>query len=98
MGGGGWVRGEGGVGGYDLPREVSISITSSRVTRPSLSRSRIWKLSRISRTWAGGRELRPGWFTGGGWRAVGIVVGVVLEVGVEAVGWNLEGEVRGVVC
>ena len=37
-------------GERDAPRFVSMSATSSRVTRPSLSRSRIWNPSRISRT------------------------------------------------
>ena len=38
----------------DIPRFVSISPTSSRVTCPSLSRSSTWNASLISRTCAGG--------------------------------------------
>ena len=49
FGGGG---GEGAL--YNVPRFVSMSTTSSLFTNPSLSRSRIWNPSRISRTWAAG--------------------------------------------
>lgn len=37
---------------------MSISTTSSRLTRPSLSRSSIWNPSRISRTWDVGSRDR----------------------------------------
>lgn len=45
------AKGGGGEGGFEnAPRFVSISTTSSLLTKPSLSRSKIWNPSRISRT------------------------------------------------
>lgn len=81
MGGcfGGKGRGEGGVG---KPRFVSISCTSSRVTKPSLSRSRIWKPSRSERTWVAGSVESASLFAFGVGR-VGLcgLVAVVVRVG-----------------
>ena len=42
------------MGDKGVPRLVSMSAISSRLTWPSLSRSNIWNASLISRTWAGG--------------------------------------------